>query len=172
MLDAANPERCAESAHEVELQLACDDEGIPTYTQIRRWVRTSIAMSGRASTSRHDITVRLVSRAEITRLNALYRGQKKATNVLAFEAEHPPSLPADAAPDLLGDIVICAAVVAAEAEAQGKKLEAHWAHMLVHGTLHLLGFDHNDRQEAEEMESLEVRVLDALGLEDPYASCQ
>jgi len=108
--------------------------------------------------------VRIVSPAESRRLNRAYRGQDKPTNVLSF----PASADERALTGSIGDIVICAAVVAAEARGQGKPLTAHWAHMVVHGTLHLLGHDHVERGDARRMEGLEVEILRRFGYQDPY----
>ena len=102
-------------------------------------------------------------------LNRDYRGRDKVTNVLSFPAGDIDGLPAGAA-QLLGDIVVCAAVVGEEAARQGKAAGDHWAHMLVHGTLHLLGFDHKSAAEAADMEGLEAHILTAQGLADPYAA--
>jgi probable rRNA maturation factor len=111
------------------------------------------------------LSVRVVGTARSRSLNARYRNKDRPTNVLSFGG-------AGAAPDgrhYLGDLVICAPVVAQEAHAQGKRRESHWAHMTVHGVLHLLGFDHEIQSEARKMESLEVQILDRLGFSDPYA---
>jgi probable rRNA maturation factor len=111
-----------------------------------------------------EISVRLVGDAEMTRLNETYRGKKGATNVLSFPADLPPELELP----LLGDIVICAPVVAAEAEQQGKSASAHWAHMIIHGTLHLLGYDHIEEDDANTMEALESAILGQLNYSCPY----
>ena len=115
-----------------------------------------------------DITVRIVEEQESQSLNATYRGKDKPTNILSFPFEQPPGLNLP----LLGDLVVCQSVVAREAEQQKKDLSAHWAHMLVHGTLHLLGYDHINDHEAEEMERLEVHILNSLGIDDPYQDHQ
>jgi probable rRNA maturation factor len=101
-------------------------------------------------------------------MNATYRGQRRATNVLAFPGPQPGNLPAGLEPEL-GDILICLPVAEAEADDQGKTLVAHLAHLVVHGALHLLGYDHHADGEAEIMEGLERRVLSQLGFPDPYA---
>ena len=115
-----------------------------------------------------EVSVRIVDEAEMRALNREYRDQDKPTNVLAFPAGDagfalPGQIP------LLGDIVVCAGVVAREADEQGKPLEHHWAHMLVHGTLHLLGYDHVGEEQAGAMEAIERRILDEFGIADPYA---
>ena len=113
-----------------------------------------------------QLTVRIVDEAEGTELNERYRHRTGPTNVLSFPFEQPALLQ----PPLLGDIVLCAPVVAREAAAQGKAPAAHWAHLVVHGVLHLLGHDHEDERQAEEMEALERDILATLGLPDPYAA--
>ncbi|MGS6552627.1 rRNA maturation RNase YbeY [Escherichia coli] len=111
-----------------------------------------------------EVTIRVVDTAESHSLNLTYRGKDKPTNVLSFPFEVPPGMEMS----LLGDLVICRQVVEKEAQEQGKPLEAHWAHMVVHGSLHLLGYDHIEDDEAEEMEALETEIMLALGYEDPY----
>ena len=111
-----------------------------------------------------EVSVRLVDSEEMAVLNETYRGKKGATNVLSFPADLPSDLPLP----LLGDIVICAPIVRDEAAQQGKSQNAHWAHMTVHGTLHLLGYDHMEEQEAEHMEALESTILNELKYACPY----
>lgn len=111
-----------------------------------------------------EVTVRIVDEAESNELNLTYRGKDKPTNVLSFPFEAPPGLELP----LLGDLVICRQVVEHEAAEQGKPLMAHWAHMVVHGSLHLLGYDHIEDDEAEEMEALERDIMQELGFADPY----
>ena len=111
-----------------------------------------------------ELTVRIVDEAEITALNRQYRGKDGPTNVLSFPYEEIPGI----ASDLLGDVVICAPVVASESVAQDKPLEAHWAHMVIHGVLHLLGYDHHKEGEASRMESTEAELLADLGYANPY----
>lgn len=132
----------------------------PTRAQLLRW--TKRALSGRRRCA--ALTVRIVDIAESAALNETWRHRNGPTNVLSF----PASGLEEIAPDLLGDIVICAPIVAAEAAAQHKPLEAHWAHLVVHGTLHLLGFDHAERRQARAMEAVECQVLADLGYPDPY----
>ncbi len=152
----------------VDVQVACDDPDIPSPDDLSRWTELALLESGRASTGDVEIAVRVVDSDEIRTLNRLYRDSDKPTNVLSFPAGRLEGLPADAG-ELLGDVVICAAVVADEARTQGKPLAAHWAHMMVHGTLHLLGFDHESEPEAHEMEALEARILALGNVTDPYA---
>ena len=148
---------------EVRVQRASSGPGTPPDRDLSDWAAAALPGLEHAA----ELTVRLVDEEESRRLNAQYRQQDKATNVLAFPAGAIDGLPVDE-PRVLGDIVVCAAVVAAEASAQGKDPEAHWAHMLVHGALHLLGFEHETAAQAEEMESLERRLLEGLGIADPY----
>ena len=150
-----------------DVQVACDAEGLPPRALIREWVAAAVRGAGAATGSGIEVGVRIVSADEIQALNRQYREQDKATNVLSFEAGEIAGLPADM-PRVLGDVVICASIVADEARDQGKPLEAHWAHMLVHGTLHLLGYDHVSEAEAQSMEALETRILAAGDIADPY----
>ena len=134
--------------------------GLPAATSFRRWA--AAAAQGRIK--RADLAIRLVDAKEGRALNRHYRGKDYATNVLSF----PVELPEGVTLPLLGDLVICAPVVAKEALEQGKPLAAHYAHLTVHGVLHLLGLDHEDEREAEAMEQLERDILAKLGLPDPY----
>jgi probable rRNA maturation factor len=142
----------------------------PPAREISRWA--SAALGRRAQG--HEIGVRVVGRAESRRLNARFRGRDKPTNVLSFpmaaflQGAAVPSK--SAAPRPLGDLVICAEVLQAEAREQKKELRAHWAHLVVHGALHLIGYDHELRADAERMERREVRVLRSLGFANPYRS--
>ena len=150
----------------VDVQVASDAAGIPSAGVVRGWIERTVRASDPARDA--DVSVRIVDEAEMRALNREYRGQDKPTNVLAFPAGDAGFLPPGEIP-LLGDVVVCAAVVVREAEEQGKPLEHHWAHMLVHGTLHLLGYDHVGEEQAEAMEALERRILDQFGIADPYA---
>jgi probable rRNA maturation factor len=141
----------------VVVQRRVPPAGIPAAASLRRW---AMAARGRAA---GELTLRVVAAAESRALNHRYRGADKPTNVLSFPAD--PGLPGAAA---LGDIVICAPVVAAEAVRQRKPARAHWAHMVVHGVLHLLGYDHMDGRGAERMEARERMILASLGFADPY----
>lgn len=149
----------------LDLQIASDDEEPPSADAIRSWVEAALAGAGHEQDT--ELTVRIVDEAESAELNHSYRHKDGPTNVLSFPFEAPPGL--DDFP-LLGDLVICSQVVRREAGEQGKPLAAHWAHMVVHGTLHLLGHDHIDPAEAEQMEALEIAVLHRLGFPDPYSS--
>jgi probable rRNA maturation factor len=135
----------------------------PSTRRLRAWARAALAE--RAVDGRIALSVRVVGRARSRSLNARFRHKLRPTNVLSFQG-------AGALPDgarHLGELVICAPVVAQEARAQGKPLAAHWAHLTVHGVLHLLGYDHEVRVEASRMEALEIQILDRLGFSDPYA---
>ena len=139
-----------------------DNDGEPPSPDlIQTWVEA--ALSGQRDEA--ELTVRIVDADEIQQLNNTYRHKDKSTNVLSFPFEQPEGI--DELP-LLGDVVICASVVESEAIQQAKPSDAHWAHMVVHGVLHLLGYDHIEDQEAEEMESLEIQVLEKLGVSNPY----
>ncbi|PWB34398.1 rRNA maturation RNase YbeY [Pseudomonas sp. SDI] len=146
---------------ELDLQRATD-AAAPDDTLFRRWCE--LALRQRSADS--EMTIRLVDEAEGRELNHTYRHKDYATNVLSFPADVPDDM-LDI--PLLGDLVICVAVVEREAAEQGKSLEAHWAHLVIHGCLHLLGYDHIDDEEAEEMEALERELLAELGHPDPYA---
>ncbi|GAB1619205.1 rRNA maturation RNase YbeY [Pseudomonas sp. NGC7] len=146
---------------ELDLQRATD-AAAPDDAAFRRWCE--LALRQRSADS--EMTIRLVDEAEGRELNNTYRHKDYATNVLSFPADVPDDL-LDI--PLLGDLVICVAVVEREAAEQGKILEAHWAHLVIHGCLHLLGYDHIDDDEAEEMEALERELLAELGHPDPYA---
>ena len=151
----------------VDVQQACDDDTIPGTEIVDAWVTRAIEATHRSGDV--EVSVRIVDADEIQTLNREYRGKDKATNVLSFPAGPLAGLPDDA-PAPLGDIVVCASVVDSEAAEQGKTIGDHWAHMLVHGTLHLLGFDHEDGAEAAAMEALETHVLTTHGLPDPYGA--
>jgi probable rRNA maturation factor len=150
-----------------DVQVACEAAGVPSAKRIQEWVAAAIGAAGVDTLAGIEVGVRVVSADEMRALNRRYREQDRPTNVLSFEAGDVAGLPAGV-PRILGDVVICAAVVADEAREQGKRLEDHWAHMLVHGTLHLLGYDHLTDAEAMEMEALETRVLAAGDVTDPY----
>lgn len=142
---------------------------IPTDSDFSRWLK--VVLKGYRQHS--IITLRIVDEAESAKLNFQYRNKNRATNVLSFPAEHdfPTGLPAQQLLELeaeLGDLVICAPVVQAEARQQGKAVNDHWAHLLIHGCLHLLGFDHIDDKQAETMEAIEIAALAELSIDDPY----
>lgn len=136
--------------------------GLPSAVSFKRWA--AAACEGRILKA--DLAIRLVDSKEGLSLNRHYRGKDHATNVLSFPAELPAGV--ELPMPLLGDLVICAPVVAREAEEQGKQLNAHYAHLTIHGVLHLLGLDHEDAREADAMELLEREILASLGYADPY----
>ena len=144
----------------VDVQYAMAVDGIPGEDTIRQWVLQALPEQKKEA----ELTVRIVDEAEITALNHRYRGKDGPTNVLSFPYEGIPGV----ATELLGDIVICAPVVASEAVAQHKPLDAHWAHIVVHGVLHLLGFDHQHDDHAHQMEAREAELLASLGYANPY----
>ena len=146
----------------IDVQRAYAASGVPVSGKLAKWAEA--ALDGRSDGAR--MTVRVVDEAEGALLNERYRGRAGATNVLAFAFDAPevPSL------RILGDVVVCAPVAAREASENSKRLDAHWAHLVVHGTLHLLGYDHDEPGSAREMETLEREILDGLGYPDPYAA--
>ena len=144
----------------VSVDNASHEPGVPGEAELGRWA--AAALAGRRDGA--ELAIRIVDEAESARLNATYRHKQGATNVLSFPAELPAAVPLP----LLGDLVICAPVVTREAREQGKAPAAHWAHLVVHGCLHLLGYDHEQEAEAEEMESLEREILAGMGYPDPY----
>lgn len=148
----------------LDLQVASELNDLPDAEQLRRWL--SLTLHGYRK--RVELSVRLVDRDESRSLNEAYRGRPRPTNVLSFPFDLPEGVEDEALCDLLGDLVICAPVVRDEAAEQGKAETHHWAHMVIHGTLHLLGFDHIDEADAEIMETLERRILAELGIPDPY----
>lgn len=149
---------------DVAVGYAVPRKGVPAAVSFRRWV--AAALEGRIREA--DLAIRIVGSREGRALNRHYRGKDYATNVLSFPADLPEGLPEGVRMPLLGDLVICAPVVAREAREQRKPLAAHYAHLTVHGALHLLGWDHGDDVEAEAMEQLERGILAGLGIADPY----
>ncbi len=145
----------------LDIQNASAALDLPALDQLRVWAEAALA--GRRE--RAELGIRLVDEAEGAELNGRFRGRRGPTNVLSFPFEPLPGLE-DC--DLIGDLVICAPVVSREAKEQGKSLQSHWAHMLVHGVLHLLGYDHLDAASAAEMEGLETRIICGLGFPVPY----
>jgi len=144
----------------IDIQVAGGRSGLPSVAKFRHWARA--ALVGRRRDA--ELTIRIVDAVESQALNRRYRGKDKPTNVLSFPAE----LPEDLGLPLLGDVVICREVVEGEAAAQGKPPDAHWAHMVIHGVLHLLGYDHQTDEEASSMEALEAGIMADLGWPDPY----
>jgi probable rRNA maturation factor len=146
----------------LDLQYATARAGLPSAGLFRRWARAALTGLRRRSVA---LTLRVVGESESRALNTRYRGKRRPTNVLSF----PFAPPRGVKSDLLGDLVICAPVVRREARARRTAPEAHWAHMVVHGIMHLRGYDHHDDKDAAIMERRETRTLKALGYPDPYA---
>lgn len=153
----------------VELQSDLPAAGLPAADQVQHWAETAARLAGGAA---GEIAIRIVDEAESQTLNHDYRGKDYPTNVLSFPFELPEGMPeemrAELGEGIIGDIAICAPVVEREAKDQNKAVEAHWAHMVIHGVLHLLGHDHVEDAGAEIMEALEVRALAELGYPNPY----
>jgi len=152
---------------QVDVTTASDDDNTPEATSVDNWVSRAVDAAGVSADV--EVSVRIVDAEEMHALNREYRGKDKPTNVLSFPGGPIDGLPDDQ-PSLLGDIVVCAGIVSDEAAEQGKPVSDHWAHMLVHGTLHLLGFDHETDDEAASMEALETQILASCGLPDPYGA--
>ncbi|MWN31349.1 MULTISPECIES: rRNA maturation RNase YbeY [unclassified Gilliamella] len=149
------------SAIILDLQIATEDnQNLPTEAQILQWLGVILPQF----VDNAELTIRIVDEQESQQLNNTYRHKDKPTNVLSFPFESPIEIDVP----LLGDLVICQQVVEAEATEQHKSLTSHWAHMIVHGCLHLLGYDHILDDEAEEMENIEIDIMQQLGFEDPY----
>jgi probable rRNA maturation factor len=154
----------------VTVQVVSDAAGLPRSEEFGQWTHAALACSPDPDAAGHSVTIRVVDEAESAALNEEFRDTPRATNVLAFPAGME-SHPAAVGDELeLGDLVICAPVVLREAEEQSKEARAHFAHMTVHGSLHLSGYDHCTDAQADEMESLEKNVLQKLGFADPYHS--
>jgi probable rRNA maturation factor len=154
---------------QVELQWGIERLTLPTQALCQKWVDASLLKEDHSI----ELTIRIVSAQESQALNKAYRHKDKPTNVLSFEFEPPIGLPVEALEGggekiYLGDLAICAEVVKQEALAQHKTLEAHWAHMIVHGALHLQGLDHIEAEDALEMEALEIKIMRKLGYANPY----
>ena len=141
------------------MQIATRRIGVPHARTFARWANAACAAGiARSRSQATELTIRVVGAAESRRLNRTWRGKDKPTNVLSFAADAP----------VLGDLAICAPVVAREAREQGKSPAAHWAHMVVHGVLHLLGYDHENDRDAARMEARETKILAQLGMPNPY----
>lgn len=141
----------------LDIQIASRCKSIPLMEDLQKWVNA-------AAPDDKNVSLRVVDSKEIQTLNLQYRNMDKPTNVLSFPCE----LPEGVEDPLLGDVVICAEIVEQEAVAANKETQAHWAHILIHGTLHLLGHDHIEAADAEIMEQLETRILTELGFPEPY----
>lgn len=148
--------------YEIVLQRAADDGFIPANKNLRFWGKETLKKNKRSG----EVTIRIVNIDEMTNLNETYRKKNGPTNVLAFPFEPQDNIQFDL--PILGDVVICAEIVNREAAEQMKKTEAHWAHMIVHGILHLLGHDHQNEIDANIMEALESKLLAEFGFDNPY----
>lgn len=147
--------------YQIDIESNSQSQHIPALPELERWISAAL-QSQNFETA--EVSVYIVDEDESQELNAQYRGKDYPTNVLSF----PADIAEEVGVPLLGDLVVCAPVVEREAQEQGKTLQAHWAHMLIHGTLHLVGFDHIDDDEAETMETLETQIVTGLGYPAPY----
>ncbi len=147
--------------HIIDLQNACDAQDLPSIELFQQWVDYALT---EITDKKLELTIRLVNPDESQQLNYQYRQKNKPTNVLSFPFEVPTGIELN----LLGDLVICAQVVEQESQEQNKRLFDHWAHMVTHGCLHLLGYDHINDNEAKEMETLEIKILAKLSISNPY----
>lgn len=148
--------------YSIIIQCVADKARIPKSSLLRKWAKQAISKKLESA----EVTIRIVDTNEMTSLNSKFRHKDGPTNVLSFPFSLPDTI--DIGIPILGDIVICADVVNREAQEQGKSSTAHWAHMVIHGVFHLLGYDHETDKEAEAMESLEIEIMRALGFENPY----
>ncbi|MFQ3210260.1 MAG: putative rRNA maturation factor [Colwellia sp.] len=151
-------------AHIIDLQIACSPTELPTEEQFQLWVDSALAEVSNSLEEDFELTIRLVNSEESQQLNNQYRRKDKPTNVLSFPFEVPDGIELN----LLGDLIICIEVMKQEAQEQHKVLFEHWAHLVIHGCLHLVGFDHISDSEALEMESIEITILKQLGIKNPY----
>jgi probable rRNA maturation factor len=149
---------------DLEVQRVSASESIPDDQQFQLWTETVLAGRG----TEFSLNIRVADEDEAQRFNLEYRGKDYATNVLSFPAELPEGLPQELRQSQLGDLLICSPVVKREAAEQRRAEADHWAHLVIHGVLHLLGYDHEEASEAEMMESLEIEILASLGVSDPY----
>jgi probable rRNA maturation factor len=148
-------------AYQIDIESNSQNQQVPAMADLEHWISAALQSQEFVDA---EVSVYIVDEDEGQELNAQYRGKDYPTNVLSF----PADIAAEVGVPLLGDLVVCAPVVAREAQEQGKTLQAHWAHMLVHGTLHLIGFDHIEDDEAETMETLETQIVTGLGYPAPY----
>lgn len=148
-------------AYQIDIESNSQSRQIPALAELQNWIGAALASQ---EFEEGEVSVYIVDEDEGRELNAQYRGKDYPTNVLSF----PADIAEEVGVPLLGDLVVCAPVVEREAQEQGKSLQAHWAHMLIHGTLHLVGFDHIDDDEAETMETLETQIITGLGYPAPY----
>lgn len=151
----------------VDVQNATEDEDVPDHPSLLLWCQAALATQ---DISHAEICIRFIDKQESQTLNNTYRQQNKATNVLSFPSQIPNDINSTLSHPLLGDLAICTSIVIEEAKIQKKTTLAHWAHMVIHGSLHLLGFDHIQNNEAEVMETLEADILNSLGYSNPYSN--
>ncbi len=144
----------------LDVQRVHSSISLPSDSELQQWANAALLRYNKA----FELTIRLVDNIESQQLNHQYRGKNSPTNVLSFPFEVPDGIELN----LLGDIVICVDVIEQEAQTQHKSLQSHWAHMVIHGCLHLLGYDHITDNEADEMETLEIKILAELGFNNPY----
>lgn len=149
-------------SYEIDLQVACDKPLPVSEAQINHWVENTL----KEHMPTAELTLRFVENNEMVELNSTYRKQNKTTNVLAFPSSIPDGIELDF--PLLGDVIICPAVLAAESIEQNRALEAHWAHIVIHGVLHLLGYDHIEDKDAEVMQKKEIELLAQFDYANPY----
>lgn len=152
--------------YKVSLQNPNNYKELPNLFRIQRWVNTCLSNQKESA----ELNIRVIDKVEMQSLNAKYRNKNKPTNVLSFPFELPKDVEAALPYPMLGDIIICHQVVCDEAIEQHKSLEAHYAHLIVHGILHLLGYDHIREEDAQIMEPLEIKILSQLGFQNPYES--
>lgn len=152
--------------HDIDLQVACSQTELPTKEQLQLWVDTALNEVITTPQRSFELTIRIVNSEESQQLNKQYRDKDKPTNVLSFPFEVPEGIELN----LLGDLIICIEVMKQEAQEQNKALFDHWAHLVIHGCLHLVGFDHISDTDALEMESIEITILEKLGINNPYLS--
>ena len=149
----------------VEIQIASISQSLPNQEQFIQWVDLATEPARQGA----DVVIRIVDQVESAELNTTYRQKEGATNVLSFPFTMPDGIPDDALTEgILGDLVICAPIVEEQAEQQGKLGLSHWAHMVIHGCLHLQGYDHVESEQAMVMENLEIKLLDSIGIGNPY----
>ena len=149
----------------IDLQIATDEalESYPSLELMTKWATVALKTGGRKKDS--EITIRMVNSEEIHQLNSTYRHVDRPTNILSFPFELPEGV--EDLP-LLGDLVVCKEVLERECKEQNKTLEEHFAHLIVHGCLHLIGYDHIEEEDAKEMEPLEIKAMEELGYDNPY----
>lgn len=147
---------------DIVIQRATKVTLIPSSIKLKQWAKAALKNKIKSA----ELTIRIVDKDEMIELNSLYRNKAYPTNVLSFPFDNPEELEDEM--QILGDIAICAEVVKEEAKQQKKKEEAHWAHLVIHGTLHLLGYDHEKETDASKMEAEEIKILHSLGFSNPY----